>query len=183
MTRDVGASGKACHPDVTTPRLADLNGATQTSLGQNGPFWFMLVLRMVNSSLEEGHFDQDSRFGPFWTILDHFGPAHLPTVPRPLLNLDGKHLRIKLRKRPINKHKVDFPLWKAPLSRCREGCASLSKKERGSAVIAVRSFFSAKLLVGRNAKADCAKYWPLSQRIDCCEDRAHKTPYPENYLS
>ena len=47
-------------------RLADLNG----------PFWFISVSRMLKFGSEEGHFDPNDR-------LDHFGPVHFPTVPRP----------------------------------------------------------------------------------------------------
>ena len=38
-----------------------------TSLDRNGPFWSTLVSRMLNSSSEQGHSDQNGRFGPFWS--------------------------------------------------------------------------------------------------------------------
>ena len=44
------------------------------------PFWSILVSRMLKSSSESGHFDQNGR-------LDHFRPVHFPTVPRPLPKL------------------------------------------------------------------------------------------------
>ena len=46
-----------------------------------------MVLRMLKSGLEQGHFDQNGR-------LDHFGPVHFPTVLRPLPSLEG-HLLLK----------------------------------------------------------------------------------------
>ena len=51
-------------------RLADLNGPKWTSPGRNGPKWAILVhFGLANAKR---------------TILDHFGPVHFPTAPRPL---------------------------------------------------------------------------------------------------
>ena len=60
------------------------------------PKWTILVhlvSRMLKSSLESGHFDQNGRFDHFdqnghFDHLGLFGPAHLPTVPWPLLSMD-----------------------------------------------------------------------------------------------
>ena len=64
-------------------RLADLNGPKWTSSGQNGPKWTILVhFGLANAKIQFGI----RSFWPkwsFWTIVDHFGPAHFPTVPRP----------------------------------------------------------------------------------------------------
>ena len=61
----------------------DLNQPKWTSSGQNGPFWSILVSRILKSSSEQGLFDQNGS-------LEHFGPVWsttLLTVPRPLPTL------------------------------------------------------------------------------------------------
>ena len=59
-------------------RLADLNGPKWTSPGQNGPKWAILVHKNAvrNKAI--------STKMVVWTILDHFGPVHFPTVPQSL---------------------------------------------------------------------------------------------------
>ena len=46
-------------------------------MDQNGPFWSILVSRMLKSGSEKGDFDQNGR-------LDHFGPVHIVPRPRPI---------------------------------------------------------------------------------------------------
>ena len=57
----------------------DQNGPLQAKMDQNGPFWSILVSRMLKSSSEEVILTKMV----VWTILDHFDPVHFPTVPRP----------------------------------------------------------------------------------------------------
>ena len=57
-------------------RLADQNGPKWTSSGQNGPFWSILVSRMLNK-IPFGI----RPFWPKWSKMDHFGPFWPSTLP------------------------------------------------------------------------------------------------------
>ena len=64
-------------------RLADLNGPKRASLGQNGPKWIILVhCALSNAKIQFGIRSILTKMVA-WTILEHFGPVHFPTVPRP----------------------------------------------------------------------------------------------------
>ena len=105
-------------------RLADLNGPKWTSSGQNGPKCTILV-----------HFGLANAEIPFRkkviltkmvkiAILDHFGPAQLPAVPRPLLSLLANRL-------------LDTA-WKEP----RRGCSYTLERDRGGcSVCAINDIF------------------------------------------
>ena len=64
----------------------------QAKMDQNGPFWSILVMRMLKSSLEYGHFDQT-----FWTILVQYtfrqyriaSPLQPPATTQPLRSQDN----------------------------------------------------------------------------------------------
>ena len=77
---------------------ADLNRPKWTSLGkmdQNGPFWSILVSRMLNPVRNKVILTKMV----VWTILDHFGPVHFPTVPRPFPKIQAPAIsRVKLAK-------------------------------------------------------------------------------------
>ena len=57
----------------------DQNGPLQAKMDQNGPFWSILVSRMLNPVRNKVILTKMV----VWTILDHFGPVRFPTVPRP----------------------------------------------------------------------------------------------------
>ena len=69
---------------MATVRLADPNGPKWTSSGQNGPKWTILVHFGLAKALNPVRNKVISTKMVVWTILDHFGPVHFPTVPRPL---------------------------------------------------------------------------------------------------
>ena len=48
-------------------------------IDQNRPFWSILFSRMPKYGSEKGHLTKMV----VWNILDHIGPVHFPTVPRP----------------------------------------------------------------------------------------------------
>ena len=58
----------------------DQNGPLEAKMDQDGPFWSILVSRMLKSSSDQAILTKMVA----WTILDHFGPVHFPTVLRSL---------------------------------------------------------------------------------------------------
>ena len=76
-----------------------VGGPKWTSSGQNGPKWAILVhFGRANARIQFG-ITPVLTIMVVWTILDHFGPVHFPTVPRPLPIPKGPKIE-KIKDRP-----------------------------------------------------------------------------------